>query len=72
MRTYCKDCVKYETMNNSIATAKREAEDYAFINGSDILVILHELPTDSYLFVEYGDARIDDTDHYKTIDTLIF
>lgn len=72
MRTYCKDCVKYENMNNAIATAKREAEDYAMVNLVDVLIILHELPTDCYLFVEYGDERADDLEHYKVIDTLIF
>lgn len=72
MRTYCRDCVKYENMNNAIAAAKKAAEDYAFVNGSDILVILHELPTNSYIFVEIADERIDDTEHYKIIDTLIF
>jgi hypothetical protein len=72
MRTYCKDCVKWENINNSIAAAKKAAEDYAFVNGSEILVILHELPTNTYIFVEIADERIDDTEHYKIIDTLIF
>jgi hypothetical protein len=72
MRTYCRDCVKWENMNNAIATAKREAEDYAFINKSDVLLILHELPTNKYIFVELGDSKADDLIHYKLIDTLIF
>lgn len=72
MRTYCRDCVKYENMNNAIAAAKKAAEDYAIINSIDILVILHELPTNTYIFVELGDERIEDKIHYKIIDTIIF